>query len=131
MPWERIKRLKTLHRVRLILCVGGWERSNGFSKVAADKTLLGNFVRSAVAICAEHRLDGIDLDWEHPKDEKEQQGYAKILQELRTAFQPQGLSLSISMAAWQSEGVLRALVVRLRLTVKRNAFGMVLHKSWR
>ena len=35
MPWERIKRLKTLHRVRLILCVGGWERSNGFSKVAA------------------------------------------------------------------------------------------------
>ena len=102
MPWERIKRLKTLHRVRLILCIGGWERSNGFSKVAADKTLLANFVRSAVAVCAEHRLDGIDLDWEHPKDEKEQQGYAKILQELRTAFQPQGLSLSITMAAWQS-----------------------------
>ena len=101
-PWERIAQLKAKHRVRLILCVGGWERSDGFPKVASDKVLLANFVRSAVAICAEQRLDGIDLDWEHPKDEKEQQGYANMLLELRTAFQPRGLSLSITMAAWQS-----------------------------
>ena len=102
MPWERIKRLKTTYRVRLILCVGGWERSRGFSEMASDKKLRASFIRSAIDVCAAYRLDGVDLDWEHPKDEKEQQGYATILREMRAAFQPHGLCLSITMAAWQS-----------------------------
>lgn len=100
-PWDELRRFKTRERVRLILCVGGWERSAGFAAVATSDEKRAAFVREAVATCLERRLDGLDLDWEHPKDAAEQGGYARLLADLRAAFAPHGLVLSVTMAAWQ------------------------------
>lgn len=102
MPWEKLRQFKTAQRVRLVLCVGGWERSKGFAPVAASAELRAKFARHAVDVCLKQRLDGIDLDWEHPKDDAEHAHYASLIGELRTAFQPHGLSLSVTMAGWQS-----------------------------
>ncbi|MFO0940213.1 MAG: glycosyl hydrolase family 18 protein [Pirellulales bacterium] len=52
-------------------------------------------------LCQQYRLNGIDLDWEHPKNESEQTGYATILADLRRAFHTKSLSVSMTMAAWQ------------------------------
>lgn len=100
-PWAKLAELKTQHRVRMILCVGGWNRSAGFAPVVASAEARARFVQSAVRLCLDKRLDGIDLDWEHPKDAAEQTGYARLLTDLRTGFQPHGLTLSVTMAAWQ------------------------------
>lgn len=100
-PWARLTELKTRHRVRMILCVGGWNRSAGFAPLVASPQARQRFVQSAVRTCLDKRLDGIDLDWEHPKDAAEQTGYARLLTDLRTGFQPHGLTLSVTMAAWQ------------------------------
>lgn len=100
-PWPRLRAFKTRHRVRLILCVGGWERSEHFPAVASSEERRKSFVKAAVRVCLDHRLDGLDLDWEHPKTEKEQDGYGALLTELRGAFKPHGLMLSVTMAAWQ------------------------------
>ena len=36
MPWAKLRAFKTQQRVRLILCVGGWERSANFATVATS-----------------------------------------------------------------------------------------------
>lgn len=100
-PWEALRAWKTQQRVRLILCVGGWDRSGAFPAVSATPASRQQFARNVTAACLEHRLDGVDLDWEHPKDAREAEQYGLLLTELRTAFQPQGLVLSMTLAAWQ------------------------------
>src|SRR5262249_12884083 len=59
------------------------------------------FAQSAVRVCLAERLDGIDLDWEHPGNNMEQVAYGQLLADLREAFKPHGLVLSVTMAAWQ------------------------------
>jgi hypothetical protein len=101
IPWVKLRDFKTRQRVRLLLCVGGWERSTHFAAVAASDEARRNFASSAVKVCLDERLDGIDIDWEHPKDDKEQAAYAALLEACREGFQPHGLMLSVTMAAWQ------------------------------
>lgn len=101
VPWEKLRAFKTKARVRLILCVGGWDRSSGFSSIVASEGRRSAFVKAAVRLCLEERLDGLDLDWEHPKAASEQEGYGKLLADLRAGFRPHGLTLSVTMAAWQ------------------------------
>ena len=100
-PWEKLRQFKTQERIRLILCVGGWARSQGFAKASATPDGRAKFAREAVEFCLSQRLDGLDLDWEHPEGDEQQQGYAALLETLRDAFAPFGLQLSVTMAAWQ------------------------------
>ncbi len=100
-PWEKLRLWKTRHRTRLILCVGGWDRSAAFPAVSASPALRQTFARQLAAACLERRFDGVDLDWEHPRDATEAEHYGLLLQQLRTEFQPHGLVLSITLAAWQ------------------------------
>ena len=100
-PLAKLRALKTRERMRLILCVGGWERSAHFAAVAASSALRREFVHAAVRVCLDERLDGIDLDWEHPKDEAQQEAYGTLLADLNTAFKPHGLTLSVTIAAGQ------------------------------
>ncbi|MGL4549659.1 MAG: glycosyl hydrolase family 18 protein [Gemmataceae bacterium] len=83
VPWDRLRAFKTRQRVRLVLCVGGWERSGQFAAASAEKRKA--FADAAVRACLDHRLDGVDLDWEHPKDAAEQGGYAKLLADTAAA----------------------------------------------
>lgn len=101
VPWQQLLKAKQQHGLRLILCVGGWERSSQFANVASSVQLRGKFVSSALQCCQEKQLDGIDLDWEHPQTASQQTNYAELLHELHIAFQPHGLHVSVTMAAWQ------------------------------
>jgi chitinase len=101
MPWGRLRAFKTKELVRLILCVGGWERSAHFAAIAGSAQKRHQFVQAALKVCRDERLDSLDLDWEHPKDATEQQGYETLLAELHNAFKPFGLVLSAAVAGWQ------------------------------
>ena len=72
-----------------------------FAAVAASDETRRKFIKAAVKVCLDERFDGIDLDWEHPKNDKEQADYAALLEACRDGFQPHGLMLSVTMAAWQ------------------------------
>ncbi len=100
--WPQLQEAKRKHKLRLILCVGGWERSTHFARVAASQELRKRFVTAARQICIDKQLDGIDLDWEHPRDVQEQNAYALLLQDLQRVLHPAGHSVSITMAAWQA-----------------------------
>ena len=51
--------------LRILLSIGGWGAGN-FSEAALDDASRARFARSAVALLARHRLDGLDIDWEYP-----------------------------------------------------------------
>jgi chitinase len=100
-PWARLREFKTRNRIRLILSVGGWERSAGFASASSTAERRERFADAAVRLCLEMRLDGLDLDWEHPANKEEAENYASLLAATKKAFVPQGLQLSATMAAWQ------------------------------
>jgi GH18 family chitinase len=93
--------MKDRHGVALLLCVGGWERSRGFAPIAASARARQRFIREVMDFCRANRFDGVDLDWEHPGNEAERRDYATLLAELKRAFEPHGLRLTVAVAGWQ------------------------------
>ena len=100
---ETLKKLTTLAKpkgVKVHVCVGGWGKSKGFSKMAAAPVTRSAFVRNLTAFLKRHQLDGADVDWEHPKTKAEIGNFQKLLIELKKAFRPHGFELSIAVAGW-------------------------------
>jgi chitinase len=52
--------------LKILVSVGGWSWSGGFSDAVLDEPARERFANSAIALLQRHQLDGIDLDWEYP-----------------------------------------------------------------
>lgn len=102
---KKLQEIKKLHKNRLLITVGGWERSKGFAPLAASKEARARFAADLMRFCVENQFDGVDLDWEHPKDRTEEGNYAQLVAELKQVFQPKQLLLTLTLAAWQDPGV--------------------------
>ncbi|MCC7264904.1 MAG: glycoside hydrolase family 18 protein [Candidatus Latescibacteria bacterium] len=98
---ERARQIKMQQGCLLLLSVGGWDRSAAFPALAADAAARGRFAAGLVEFCREEGFDGVDLDWEHPKDQREGEDFALLLGEISRAFAPAGLQLSSALAPWQ------------------------------
>lgn len=97
-----LKEMKTRHRVRVLVTVGGWGRSDGFPALAADPKARQAFVAALLALCREHGFGGVDYDWEHPKGPDEEANYGRLIAETRAAFAPQKLLVTAALAPWQN-----------------------------
>ena len=53
-------------KLKILVSVGGWTWSGGFSDMALTPESRTRFIDSAVAFLERHRLDGLDVDWEYP-----------------------------------------------------------------
>ena len=101
-PWAEIAAWKTRRRVRVLLAVGGWGRGDAFAELAASSGARSAFAVRAVRVCLDRRLDGVDLDWEHPRGDRQAEGYAALVRDLAAAFAPHGLLVSVTVAPAQS-----------------------------
>jgi chitinase len=67
---ENFRALTGLRRehpdLKVLVSVGGWTWSGGFSDAALTPESRRRFVESAVRFVLEHDLDGFDVDWEYP-----------------------------------------------------------------
>ena len=52
--------------LKVLVSVGGWTWSKGFSDAVLTPERRQRFVQSAVAFVRRHDLDGFDVDWEYP-----------------------------------------------------------------
>ncbi len=81
-------------RLRVLVSVGGWLGSKGFSDMALTAAGRRAFVESAVLFLRRHDLDGLDLDWEYPglpgagnpHRPEDRAHFTALLAELRAAF---------------------------------------------
>lgn len=78
---------KQNRKLKTLLSVGGWAYSQeGKFKMAATEQGRKNFAASAVKLVADWGIDGIDIDWEYPKDNTEAQNFVQLLNETRSAM---------------------------------------------
>lgn len=94
------KRLEQMFRVAehfdhlsVMFAVGGWENSQYFSEIAADREKRLVFIASLIQIIKKYGFDGVDVDWEYPVTGGAHEGvaedksnYVTLLSELRTAL---------------------------------------------
>lgn len=99
-----LREMRAAYGTRIFIAIGGWERSQSIAAVATDPALRARAVQSITAYCLEHRLDGVDFDWEFPENAAESAGYVALLAEVRQAFAPHDLRVSVALAAWQDLG---------------------------
>jgi len=52
--------------LKVLISVGGWSWSGGFSDMSLTPASRKKFIDGAVEFLWQHNLDGIDLDWEYP-----------------------------------------------------------------
>ncbi|CAO3699878.1 unnamed protein product [Rhizopus stolonifer] len=79
--------LKQRHRhLKVSLSIGGWTWSKNFGQVASDPARRQRFVSSSIKLLVDLGLDGLDIDWEYPKDDAEAFHYVHLLYELRLAM---------------------------------------------
>jgi chitinase len=95
---QMLREMRTTYGTRIHISVGGWNRSDNFSPMATRSQSRKKFVRNLLSFCLENDLNGVDFDWEFPENEDELQAYADLLTEVKAAFGPRGLMISIALA---------------------------------
>ncbi|TRX60751.1 glycoside hydrolase family 18 protein [Fulvivirga sp. M361] len=63
----KLNQLKQINsNLKVLVSIGGWTWSGGFSNAVLTPRSRQRFANSAVAYMQRHKIDGIDLDWEYP-----------------------------------------------------------------
>ena len=97
-----LSKWKRNHGVRVTITLGGWNRSAGFPQLSATATSRQNFAAAVSKLCDEYELDGVDLDWEHPHNAREEADYAALIIELKRTLQPKQRTVTAVVAGWQN-----------------------------
>jgi GH18 family chitinase len=100
----KLQSIKQQSDCRLLLSVGGWDRSNGFAELTSSPLTRQLFIRNLVQYCRQNGFHGIDYDWEHPKTKIELSNYVKLITETSTACHPHNMIVTVAQAAWQNLG---------------------------
>ncbi len=91
--------LRSRHpQLKILVSVGGWIWSGGFSDAALTPESRARFVASAVDFVRRHDLDGFDVDWEYPglpgagnvHRPQDRQNFTALISELRAALDKEG-----------------------------------------
>jgi len=85
-------------QLKIMVSVGGWTWSGGFSDAALTPESRRRFVASAVAFVRRHDLDGFDVDWEYPglpgfgnpHRPEDKQNFTALMAELRAGLDALG-----------------------------------------
>lgn len=96
--FQSLQALKAQHGTRIHLSVGGWERSSGFPAMSADPAVRRTFLTELLAFARAHHLDGLDFDWEFPKNEAELQNYISLLSEAQQISARHGMIVSVALS---------------------------------
>ncbi|QJC52690.1 carbohydrate-binding protein [Paenibacillus albicereus] len=86
---SKLAQLTTLRsknpNLKVLVSVGGWDRSQGFASAASTDANRTAFANSALSYIRANKLDGIDIDWEYPTA-SDKQNYTLFIQKLRSVL---------------------------------------------
>ena len=109
-PLSKVVALKSVNpNLKVCLMIGGWGgHADGFSEMAKSPAKRTEFCKSVKALLDQHKLDGVDIDWEYPTqsadgetgcDPNDTKNFNLVLQELRETL---GTGKIISFASSSS-----------------------------
>ena len=87
-----------------MLSIGGWTWSTNFPAAAASDATRQTFAKTAVEFVRDWGFDGVDIDWEYPKDDTEATNMILLFKAIRAELDALGQSsggyhFQLSMAA--------------------------------
>jgi chitinase len=82
----------------ILVSIGGWGNSYGFSEMAADSVSRMNFKQNIVDFCFDHDYDGVNIDWEYPESVADRNNLTLLVSEIRQAFNEEDSGMIITMA---------------------------------
>lgn len=83
---------------QILIALGGWGQSDGFSPMAADSNVRKTFIDKVIKFCEDNGYDGVDIDWEYPATLADKNNLNLLVQELQQAFHARGKDWLISLA---------------------------------
>ena len=100
--------------VKVLIAVGGWDIGDGggndsrFTQLASSPTTRTAFVNNLVNLVNQYNLDGVDMDWEYPREGNEPRNFELLMEELGQAMRSRGKLLTAAVVAlgWTADGVL-------------------------
>lgn len=97
--YRELQKLKKVNPdLKILISVGGWGKSNGFSDAALTQSARDSFVESALDYLQHYQIDGIDIDWEYPAQPgagnihrpEDKQNFTLLLRDLRAGLDSLG-----------------------------------------
>lgn len=83
---------------KILVSLGGWGQSDGFSPMAANAATRAKFVENVKNFCLTYKYDGVDVDWEYPQTPADRANLTLLVKELRQTFNALNPPLLLSMA---------------------------------
>lgn len=74
-------------KLKVLLAIGGWSfGTSKFKSMSDTRFSRQTFIFSAIQFLRKHNFDGLDMDWEYPK-QADKENFVALLKELREAFE--------------------------------------------
>ncbi|KAF2968123.1 hypothetical protein GQX73_g5449 [Xylaria multiplex] len=73
-------------QLKVLLSIGGGEYTPKFAAATSTEMRRQTFAKSAVKLVTDWGFDGIDIDWEYPKNEIERDNLVRLVAACRVAF---------------------------------------------
>ncbi|MGY3795536.1 Ig-like domain-containing protein [Aquimarina sp. 433] len=118
-PLENVSKMQQIvslghaQGVKILIAVGGWMDGNdsAFTTLAANPTTRAAFINNLVDFVNQYDLDGVDMDWEYPREGNEPQNFELLMQELGQAMHSRGklLTAAVVVSGWNADGVLNGV----------------------
>ncbi len=97
---EKLKTLRGENPVKIILGIA--HSAEGFAATAADPAKRRKFAEQIKFYIAKRGFDGVDIDWEYPKGDKQWRDFGLLLSDIRQQLGAHGASISSAVLMYHN-----------------------------
>ncbi|MDF2457055.1 MAG: carbohydrate-binding protein [Cytophagaceae bacterium] len=121
--------------VKIGIAIGGWSNLNNtdFQVMAGNASYRAAFVTNVNNFLNQYNLDGVDIDWEFPKDGNDPQNFSLLMRDLAASLRPRGkfVSAAVQPQPYYGSGILNSVFPNVDiLNLMIYDLGGSNHSSW-